>query len=265
MNPQASDSDSRDVAAAPGGGRADLVCALVVLVLSMALWIPRLRGPIDLRWDAGVYYILGTSLYEGKGYRLLNEPGEIRAVQYPPLLPAVVAAHQAVLGTSDFLVVGPWLRVTFFAMSVALALSGYWLARLYLAPVPSLLAAAVAASCFNAYCFTDALYAEIPLALVATWLAIFHHHAVRTGSCTFAALAGATAVVAFLLRTAGLALLAAWVGESLLRRRFKQAAGRGAVALAPVVLWQGYIAFVTASPVLPAARLPVPARRLLLF
>ena len=248
MNRHASESDPCDDAAAPGGGRVDLVCALVVLVLSVALWVPRLRGPIDLRWDAGVYYILGTSLYEGKGYRLLNEPGEIQAVQYPPLLPAVVAAHQVVLGTSDFLSVGPWLRMTFFAMSVALALSGYRLARLYLAPVPSLLAAAVAASCFNTYCFSDALYAEIPLALVATWLAIFHHRAARTGSLTFAALTGATAVVGFLLRTAGLALLAAWVGESLIRRRFKQAAARGAVALVPVVLWQGYIAVVAAGP-----------------
>jgi hypothetical protein len=220
----------------------------VVLVLSVAPWLPRLRGPIDSRWDAGVYYILGTSLYEGKGYRLLNEPGEVWAVQYPPLLPAVVAVHEAVLGTSDFLVVGPWLRVTFFAMWVALALSGYRLARFYLAPVPSLLAAAVAALCFNSYSFSDALYAEIPFALVATWLAIFHHLAARTGSRTFAALTGATAVTGFLLRTAGLALLAAWVGESLIRRRCKQAAVRGAVALAPVVLWQGYIAAVTTNP-----------------
>jgi len=64
---------------------------LVALVL--ALWIPRLGGPIDLRYDAGVYYVLGTSLAEGRGYRLTNEPGDIQAVQYPPLLPAFVAAH----------------------------------------------------------------------------------------------------------------------------------------------------------------------------
>src|SRR5215469_14807662 len=90
----------------------DRMYSAALILAVFGLWAFRLGGPIDLRWDAGVYYILGTSLYEGKGYRLLNEPGEVWAVQYPPLLPAVVAVHEAVLGTSDFLVVGPWLRVT---------------------------------------------------------------------------------------------------------------------------------------------------------
>ena len=59
------------------------------------------EGPLDLRYDAGVYYILGTSLAEGHGYRLLSEPGQIQAVQYPPLLPALVAIHQRLSGTND--------------------------------------------------------------------------------------------------------------------------------------------------------------------
>ncbi|MEJ7636689.1 MAG: hypothetical protein WKF75_01565 [Singulisphaera sp.] len=74
------------------------------------------------------------------------------------------------------------------------------------------------------------------------------HHQAGTGGRTPAALTGAAAVAGYLLRTAGLALLAAWVGESLIRRRFKQAAARGAVALVPIILWQGYITDVTASP-----------------
>ena len=69
----------------------------IVLLVALAalLWLPRLRGPLDLRYDAGVYYVLGTALAEGKGYRLLNEPGAIQAIQYPPLLPAITAAHVA--------------------------------------------------------------------------------------------------------------------------------------------------------------------------
>ena len=77
------------------------ICISFVLVAACVSWIPRRSGPIDLRWDGGTYYILGTSLAEGKGYRLLNEPGEIAAIQYPPLLPAIVALHQQVLGTSE--------------------------------------------------------------------------------------------------------------------------------------------------------------------
>ncbi|MFL5471248.1 MAG: hypothetical protein ACJ8AM_02725, partial [Gemmatimonadales bacterium] len=53
----------------------------ILIALSVALWLPRLRGPLDLRYDAGVYYVLGTSLAEGRGYRILSEPGAIQAVQ----------------------------------------------------------------------------------------------------------------------------------------------------------------------------------------
>ena len=50
-----------------------------------------------------VLHARDTALAEGHGYRLLNEPGEIDAVQYPPLLPMIVAAHQLILGTNDYL------------------------------------------------------------------------------------------------------------------------------------------------------------------
>jgi len=84
-----------------------------LLALVLVSWFPRLSGPIDLRRDASIYYILGTSLAEGKGYRLLNEPGEIEAIQYPPLLSLIVAAHQRILGTSDPILVGRYLRLSF--------------------------------------------------------------------------------------------------------------------------------------------------------
>src|SRR3977135_4002793 len=94
--------------------RNDLICAIVLLLVWVGVWIPRLKGPIDLRWDASTYYVLGTAIAEGKGYRLLNEPGDIEAVQYPPLLPLIVAAHQRVLGTSEYIKVGSALRLFYF-------------------------------------------------------------------------------------------------------------------------------------------------------
>src|SRR4051794_4874336 len=97
--------------------RHDLICRGVVVLVWLALWIPRLSGPLNFRWDASAYYILGTSLAEGKGYRLLNEPGEIEAVQYPPLLPMIVAAHQRIMGTNDHFRVGSALRITYCILS----------------------------------------------------------------------------------------------------------------------------------------------------
>src|SRR6185295_18913742 len=106
---------------------------LVLLVaLAAGLWVPRLRGPLDLRYDAGVYYILGTSLAEGRGYRLLSEPGSIQAVQYPPLLPLIVAAHQRLAGTSDPAIAGHWLRITYAVVFLAYILAVYSLASRFL-------------------------------------------------------------------------------------------------------------------------------------
>ena len=76
---------------------------VLVVAMALLLWVPRLSGPIDLRWDAGVYYVLGRSLATGHGYRILSEPGSPEALQYPPLLPLIVAAHQRVMGTSDYI------------------------------------------------------------------------------------------------------------------------------------------------------------------
>ena len=41
-----------------------IICILVIFVVLS--WLPRMHGPLDLRWDGGVYYVLGTALAEGK-------------------------------------------------------------------------------------------------------------------------------------------------------------------------------------------------------
>ena len=64
---------------------------LLVVALVLILSAPRLLGPMDVRWDAGVYYILGTSLAEGHGYRILSEPGVAGAIVVP-LKPVRLAA-----------------------------------------------------------------------------------------------------------------------------------------------------------------------------
>ncbi|MGH7512013.1 MAG: hypothetical protein ACREOQ_03710, partial [Gemmatimonadales bacterium] len=222
-----------------------MISVVVVLLLWVALWTSRLHGPIDFRWDASTYYVLGTALAEGKGYRLLNEPGEIEAVQYPPLLPMLVAAHQRALGTADFQAVGARLRVTYFLVSGVYLLAVYALARVLLAPSLALVATAGTGLSFYSYLYpSDSLYAEIPFALTAVLFLLCMRYE-KPGARLASGLLAATA---YLLRTAGLALLAVWVADSLLRRRFGQAAARAALAAVPVLAWQAHVARVTAGP-----------------
>ena len=229
---------------------------VALLGLSVAIWIPRARGPIDLRFDGGTYYVLGTSLAEGRGYRLLNEPGEIEAVQYPPLLPLVVALHQWILGSRDAMVVGPWLRLTFFVLFLATVLIAYRLLARLLPPGYACVAVALCMLHLFSMFVSELLFAELPFTLVSL---LFLLGSGVDGSRERPWLAGGAAVLAYLLRTAGLSLLIAWVVESLLRREFRRAAFRGAVALVPILGWQTYISAVQAgasyaSPAYPYQR-----------
>src|SRR6266446_356836 len=238
-------------------GRRDIVCVGGVLLLWIAVWAARLDGPIDLRWDASTYFVLGTSLAQGKGYRLLNEPGEIEAVQYPPLLPVLVAAHQRALGTSDYVIVGSRLRLSYFFLSGVYLLAAYLVARGFLDPPLAL--AATAGTAFSFYSFlypSDSLYAEIPFALASMLFLLCLRRSDRPG---FGIVAGLLAGAAYLIRTAGIALLAVWVADSLMHRRFRQAALRAAAAALPVLAWQAHIARVSGSsayrePVYPYQR-----------
>ena len=119
--------------------RRGLMC-LLIGAAALASWWPRWGGPIDLRWDGGAYYILGTSLASGEGYRILSEPGGLSSSLHPPLVPAFVAAHELLLRTTDPVVVGRALRVTVVLCSAAYAIVVFLLLS---ASLPRALAAAV--------------------------------------------------------------------------------------------------------------------------
>ena len=221
---------------------------LVVVTIALLLWVPRLSGPIDLRWDGGVYYLLGTSLAQGHGYRIPSEPGWPKAIQYPPLLPAFVALHEWVLKSTDPAVVAPWLRKTYAAIFLSYGIAVFALARRHLATGFALAATLLVLLYSEAVFFSDLLYAELPFALVGVLFAL-----VATGRPLFArpwlreTAAFLLATVGVLLRTAGVALLAAWVLEAVMRRRWRLGVARGSLALLPIIAWQAHVMRVRSS------------------
>jgi hypothetical protein len=216
----------------------DVVIALLLVTLVAASWLPRMHGPLDLRWDAGAYYVLGTALAEGKGYRLLNEPGEIEAVEYPPLLPAMIAAHQLALGTNDPVVVGRWLRLSFFLIFAAYIPTTYLVLRKFLPKGYALIATLIVGLNVYTTVLSDWCFTEIPFALVTMLFVLFNSHGDGRLSRLFAA---GSVTAAYLLRTAGIALLAAWIGEAVFRQQYRRAALRLTIALLPFLAWYGYV------------------------
>src|SRR6266700_857985 len=219
-----------------------------VVAIALLLWAPRLTGPIDLRWDGSVYYVLGTSLATGHGYRILSEPGSPEALQYPPLLPAVVAVHEWALGTTNPDVVAPWLRKLYFVIFIAYALAVLALAKRYLRPWFALAATTLCLLHLYTIFLSDLLFAELPFALVSVVFVLVAASGLPPSrpwlrETTSFALAAA----GFLLRTAGVALFAAWVIEALARRRWWLAFMRGVLALLPVLVWHAHVARVQGS------------------
>jgi hypothetical protein len=233
----------------PGGKtrerRRDFLCLIVICIVVFVSWLPRFQGPISLYWDAGVYYVLGTSLAQGHGYRLLNEPGDIQAIQYPPGLPALVALHQRILGTDDPVKVGIWLRRSWCALSLLYALLVFLLSRLFLSRRYAMLIV-LACSLNSQMCFLSTLcFAELPFALTST---LFAYLCLKRGEGIFIrALAGSAAVISYLLRTIGSALLIAWIADAALRKQFRKAIVRAIVASIPVILWHSYVHHVESS------------------
>lgn len=219
---------------------------VAVLVLLVTVCVaPRFRGPIDLRWDAGVYWLLGTSLAEGKGYRLLNEPGQIQETQYPPLFPASIAAVEVLTASHDPAHVGRWLRVGFLFLFGAYVLGTYWMSRRF---VPPAAAFAVGVFCaVNSYSnfIGDQATADLPYAFATVVFVLF---ATGRPARLKEVLTGATCVAAYLVRTAALALMFAWIAEALLKRRFGRGVVRVGVCLVPVIAWNGYVHTVEKGP-----------------
>jgi hypothetical protein len=218
------------------------------VALAILLWAPRLSGPIDLRWDAGVYYVLGTSLATGHGYRILSEPGSPEAIQYPPLLPAVVALYERALGSTDPAVVAPWLRISYAAVFLVYAWAALALARRYLSAEFAVAAVTLSLLQFHTLFLSDLLFTELPFALVSV---VFARVAVNGSQASRPwlreAVSFALALAGFLLRTAGVALLAAWALEALARRHWRLALTRGLLALLPILAWQTHVARVRGS------------------
>jgi hypothetical protein len=217
----------------------DAAVILILCGLTVLNWLPRLNGPIDLRWDAGVYYILGTSLAEGRGYKLLNEPQNIDAVQYPPLFPAIIAVHQWLLGTGDPIIVGQWLRLSLFAVFIFYILAVYLMIRNYLSLKYAFVATLICLFNLHTFFISDSGLPEILFGLATVLFVLFNKDSSRRINHVGALLG----IVSYLLRGIGITLLAAWVAQSLFSGEFKRAAIRLTLALLPVLFWQGYISF----------------------
>jgi len=184
---------------------------LIPLVLLLApsaayLWhfgdVPRFG---DLH-DDSLYFVSAKSLADGGGYRIESLPGEPAQTKYPPLYPLLLSAAWRL--NPQFpanLTAAAW--ISWLALPAILVLlagiyarwefSGYraWILMLLFAANPYVIL------------FSTQLFSEMPFLALALGVALAIERAAK-GSRPAAAWAGAIAGLAYLTRSAGLALLA---------------------------------------------------------
>jgi hypothetical protein len=105
----------------------------------------------------------------------------------------------------------------------------------------ALLAALVCLFSLHTYFLSDLCFPEIPFALATTLFVLCNRNG---GKRAYGVLAALLAIAVYALRTAGIALLAAWVGESVFKRDFKRVVLRSAVSAVAVFTWLFYISAV---------------------
>lgn len=79
-------------AAATQRARADWLIPLAIAAIVLAVAVSTVTAwPVGAFEDDAIYTVLGKSLAEGTGYRLINLPGAPNATHYPPAYPALLA------------------------------------------------------------------------------------------------------------------------------------------------------------------------------
>lgn len=198
---------------------------------------------VGVFYDDGIYAALAQSLATGQGYVHLNLPGSPAAVHYPPFYPAVLAMLWKVWPSFPANVallrgVNPVFLAGFAGLTVLYVTRGGVVRPWVAALAVTLAATSVPLLAVTTVLFSEPLYLLIVAA--ACWLGDAARSAEGRRALLLAAAAGATAGLAALTRSIGVAVIAGIVGSLVLSRRLLPAtvaSGVSALFLLPWMAW----------------------------
>ncbi|HEX8726104.1 MAG TPA: hypothetical protein VF737_12015 [Gemmatimonadaceae bacterium] len=234
----APETPSRPAAPRASLGLPGWVAAGVVFALAVHAMNPY---PVGVLYDDAVYVELGKAIAGGAGLHYLHLPGTPPATHFPPGYPLLLALLWRLWPAF------PDNVLLFKAVNALLvAVAALWLARMArerfgCARWQAAVAAVVLGVGVPTLVLSNVVMSEpLFLALALPALLLAERVGDAEGPLARAALAGVLAGIATLVRTQGVALVAALVAVLLWRRRYRQAAGAAgaaAVVLAPWAWW----------------------------
>ncbi len=210
--------------------------------------------PVGIVWDDAVYVELGKALATGAGLHYLHLPGMPADTHFPPGYPALLAVLWHLMPSFPanvflFKVMNAVLVAVAAAWVAAFARTRFGCSRVQSAVAAVVLSVGVPTLVVSTLVMSEPFF----LALVLPALFVAERVVERPGSVVRAVGAGVLAGAATLVRSHGVALVAALVLLLLMRRRLRDAVAAGAAALVVLAPWQWWVHVHTGA-------LPVPLR-----
>ena len=219
--------------------RPDWIAAAVVLIVA-ALQIDPL--PVGVMRDDAMYVVLAKSLATGHGYRWINLPGAPVATHFPPGYPALLALIWWLVpafpaNVFAFKALNALLTAVVTLGTARLAMTRFAMSRWAAAVVGIAAGLSVPMISLGIRVMSEPLFLAMAIAT------LFVAERVVDGDDRWqaAALAGALAGTATLVRSFGIALVGAVVLALLLRRRVRAAAIALASSMVFVLPWQLFV------------------------
>jgi 4-amino-4-deoxy-L-arabinose transferase-like glycosyltransferase len=195
--------------------------------------------PVGVMHDDGMYVVLAKALATGQGYHWINVPGAPAATHYPPGYPAVLAAVWKIFPDFPANVMAFKALNALLLAGVAAAIVVFMQRILGLSSRAALLTSIVGCLAIPTLVLSTVVMSEMLfLALLVPTLIYADTLLQREEDKKTSALLGALCGALLLVRTHGIAILAAVVLALLLAKRARSAAIAGGIAVAMVLPWQ---------------------------
>ena len=231
--------------------------ALIVLLAPLPIYLLRLDDSVGMMLDDAWYIMLGKALAQGDGYRLINSPLPDILPMYPPGFPGLLSlAFQVNPSFPQNL----WLlkSISIAAMLVVGLVSYIYLHRDRSLPrsLAACLSIAITTTPALVFLATSTVMSECVFTLVQLGAVVVAHRAIDASgkhAWRLTLAAALLAVIAVLIRSAGVSVLAA-VGFCLLKeRRWARTAGLAMVAVICLLPWSLYVGAHAPTPAQQAA------------
>jgi hypothetical protein len=219
--------------------RSALIASLIVLLVA-ALAID--ATPVGAVRDDAMYVVLAKALATGQGYHWINVPGAPPATHFPPGYPALLSLVWHIVPTFPAnVMVFKYLNAVLVAIAAGVLVE-FARRRLGFSPAAAIAAVIAGAIAVPTLVLSTIVMSEMLfLALLVPTLWLAERVATEDASDRQSALLGILGGALMLVRSHGIAFVAAMVVALVIRRRWRSAVVAGAVAAAVVAPWQMWL------------------------